>query len=86
MTHIQVSQETGKVVWYSCLFENFPQFVVIYTVKGFMVVSEADVDVFLVIPCFPCDPMNVGSLISGSSAFFKPILCLDVLSSQSGEA
>ena len=47
LTHIQVSQETGKVVWYSHLFKNFPQFVVIYTVKGFSVVNEAEVDVIL---------------------------------------
>ena len=47
---MQVSQETGKVVWYSSLFENFPQFVVIHTVKGFSIVNEADVDVFLEFP------------------------------------
>ena len=74
LNHIQVSQETGKVVRYSCRFKNFPQFVVIYTVKGFIVVSEAEVEVFLVIPCFLYDPTNVGSLISGFCAFSKPIL------------
>ena len=45
LTHIHVSQETGKVIWYSCLFKNFPQFVVIHTVEGFGIVNEAEVDV-----------------------------------------
>ena len=63
------------MVWYSCLFKNFPQFVmIIYTVKGFSVVSEAEVDVFLELPCFLHDPMDVGNLISGSSASLKPSL------------
>ena len=52
LTCIQVFQETSKVVWYSYLFKNFPQFVVIHTVKGFSVVSEAEVDVFLEFICF----------------------------------
>ena len=69
-----VSQETGEVVWYSHLFKKFPQFVVIHTVKGFNVVDEAEVDVFLELPCFLHDPTNVGNLISGSSAFPKPSL------------
>ena len=68
---IQVSQNTGKVVWYSHLLKNFPQFVVIHTVKDFSVVNEAEVDVFLELPCFRHDPINVGNLISGSSAFSK---------------
>ena len=72
LTKIQVSQETGKVVWYSHLFKNFPQFAVIHTVKGFSIVNEADV--FLEFPCFLHDPANVGNLISGSSAFSKPSL------------
>ena len=59
------------MIWYSHLFKNFPQFVVIHTVKGFSVVSEAEVDVFLELSCFFDDPMDVGSLISGSSAFSK---------------
>ena len=59
------------MVLYSHLFKNFPQFVVIHTVKGFSVVNEAEVDVFLEFPCFLHDPMNVGSFISGSSAFYK---------------
>ena len=62
------------MVWYSHLFKNFPQFVVIPTVKGFGVVNKAEVDVFLELSCFFHDPTNVGSLISGSSAFSKSSL------------
>ena len=65
--------ETGKVVWYSHLFKNFPQFVVIHAVKNFGVVNKA-VDAFLELSCFFDDPMNVGNLISGSSAFSKTSL------------
>ena len=68
---MQVSHEAGKVVWYSCLFKNFPEFVVIHTVKNFSAVHEAEVDVFLEFSCFLYDPTNVGNLISGSSAFSK---------------
>ena len=57
------------MVWYSCLLKNFPPFVVIHTVEGFCVVAEADV--FLEFPCFLCDPVKAGSLISGSPAFSK---------------
>jgi len=57
--------------WYSGLSKNFPQFVVIHAVKGFSIVSEAEVDVFLESPCFFCDPTDVGSLISGACAFSK---------------
>ena len=71
---IQVSQKTGKVVCYSHLFKNFPQFVVIYTVKKFSVVNEAEVNVFLEFPSFLYDRVNIGNLISGSSAFYKPSL------------
>ena len=74
LTCIQVSQETGKLVCYSHLFKNFQQFVVIHTVKGFSVVNETKVDVFLEFPCFFCDPRDVGYLISGSSAFSKSSL------------
>ena len=73
LTYIQFSQEAGKVVWYSHLFKNFPQFVVIHMVKGFCVVNEAEVNV-LEFPCFLYDPANVGSLTSGSSAFSKSSL------------
>ena len=71
LTCIQLSQEGGQVVWYSHLFKDFPQFVVIYTVKGFGIVNKADIDVFLEQSCFFNDPMNVGNLIAGSSAFSK---------------
>ena len=74
LTCIQVSQEAGKVVWHSHLLKNFPQFVVIYTVKGFGVVNKAEVNVFLELSCFFNDPMDVGNLISGSSAFHKSSL------------
>ena len=73
---MQISQEAGKVVWYSHLLKNFPQFVVIHTVKGFRIVSEAEVDVFLEFSCFFYDPRDVGNLISGSSAFSKSSLNL----------
>ena len=69
-------QERGKVICYSHSLKNFPQFVVVHTVKGFSIVSEADVNVFLEIPCSLYDPMNVGNLISGSSAFSKSSLYL----------
>ena len=59
------------MVWYSHLFKNFPQFVVIHTIKGFGVVSKAEVGVFLELSCFFDYPMDVGNLISGSSAFSK---------------
>ena len=74
LTCIQISQEEGKVVWYSHLLKNFPQFVVIHTVKWFSVVNEAEVDVFLGFACFFFDPTDVGNLISGSSAFSKSSL------------
>ena len=57
------------MVWYSHLFQNFPQFIVIHTVKGFSIVNKAEMDVFLELSCFFDDPADVGSLISGSSAF-----------------
>jgi len=74
LTCIQISQEASKVVWYSHLFQNFPQFVVIHTVKGFGIVNKAEVDVFLELSCFFDDPMDVGNLFSGSSTFTKSIL------------
>ena len=66
---MQVSQEAGQVVWYSHLFHNFPQFLVIHTVKGFGIVNKAEIDVFLELSCFFDDLANVGNLISGSSVF-----------------
>ena len=62
------------MVWYSHLFKNFPQFVVLHTVKGFGVVNRAEVNVFLELYCFFNDPIDVGNLISGSSAFSKSSL------------
>ena len=62
------------MVWYSHLFQNFPQFVMIHTVKGFSIVIKADVDVFLELSHFFNDPTDVGNLISGSAAFSKSIL------------
>ena len=60
------------MVWYSHLFKSFPQFIMFHTVKGFVVVDETEVDVFLKFPCFLYDPANVGNSIYGSSAFSKP--------------
>ena len=74
LTWILISQEAGQVVCYSHLLKNFPQFAVIRKVKSFGVVNEAEVDVFLEFPCFFYDPMNVGNLVSGSSAFSKSSL------------
>ena len=71
LTCKQVSQEAGQVVWYSHLFQTFPQFVVIHTVKGFGIVQKTEIDVFLELSCFFDDPTDVGNLISGSSAFSK---------------
>src|SRR5574341_1211154 len=74
LTCLQISQEAGQVVWYSHLFKNFPQFVVIHTVKGFGIVNKAEVVVFLELSCFFDDSLNVGNLFSGSSAFSKTSL------------
>ena len=74
LTCIQISQEAGQVVWYSHLLQNFPQFVVIHIVKGFGILNEAEVDVFLELSCFFNDPTDVGNLIFGSSAFYKSSL------------
>ena len=59
------------MVWYSLLFQNFPQFIVTHTVNGFGIVNKAEIDVFLELSCFFDDPADVGNLISGSSAFSK---------------
>ena len=74
LTCIQISQEAGQVVWYSHLFQNFPQFIVIHTVQGFGLINKAEVDVSLELSCFFNDPTDVGNLISGSSAFSKTTL------------
>ena len=87
LTCIQISQEASQVVWYSHLFQNFPHFVVIHTVKGFGMVNKAEIDVFLELSCFFNDPVDVGNLISGSSAFSKTQLeHLEVHSSRTAEA
>ena len=74
LTCIQIPQEAGQVVWYSHLFQNFPQFIVIHTVKGFGIVNKTEIDVFLELSCFFDHPVDVGNLISGSSAFSKTSL------------
>ena len=62
------------MVWYAHIFQNFPQFIVIHTVKGFGIVNKAEIDVFLELSCFFHDPEDVGNLISGSSALPKTSL------------
>ena len=74
LTWIQISQDAGQVEWYSHLLKNFPQFVVIHTVKGVGIVSKEEVDVFLELSCFFSDSVDVANLISGSSAFSKSSL------------
>ena len=74
LTCIQVSQEAGQVVWYSHLFQSFLEVIVIHTVKGFGIVNKAEIGVFLELSCFFDDPVDVGNLISGSSAFSKTSL------------
>ena len=74
LTCIQVSLETDKVVWYFNLFKYLPQFVVIHTVKGFSIVNEAEIDVFLHLFSFFYDPIDVGNWISGFFAFSKSSL------------
>ena len=74
LTCTQISQEAGQVVWYFQLLKNFPQFVVIHTVKAFDIVNKAEVDVFLELSCFFDDTKDVDNLISGSSSFSKSSL------------
>ena len=74
LTCIQISQEAGQVVWYSHLFQNFPQIIVIYTVKGFVIVNKAEVDTYLELSWFFNGLVDVGNLISRSSAFSKTSL------------
>ena len=71
---MHISQEAGQVVCYSHLFQNFPQFIMIHTVKGFGIVNKAEIDVFPELSCFFADPVDVGNLISGSSASPKTSL------------
>ena len=74
LTCKQVSQKAGQVVWYSHLLKNFPQLIVIHTIKGFGIVNKAEIDIFLELSCFFDDPKVVGNLISCSSAFAKTSL------------
>ena len=74
LTCIQIFQNGGQMVWYSCLLKNFPQLFVMHTVRGFGVVNKAEVYVFLELSRFFYDPMDVGNLTSGSSAFSKSSL------------
>ena len=74
------------MVWYSHLLQNFPQFIVIHTVKGFGIVNKAEIDVFLELSCIFHDPADVGNLISGSSAFSNQLQHLEVHSSCIAEA
>ena len=84
---IQIPQEASKVVWYSYHFKKFPQFVVNYTVKGFGVVNEAEVDVFLELPCFFYDPMNVDQFDLWFLCLFETQLVhLEVLGTRTNEA
>src|SRR5574340_865202 len=79
LTCIWISREAGQVVWYSHLFQNFPQFIVIHIVNkivNFEIVNKREIDVFLELSCFFDDPMYVCYLISGSSAFSKSTLCI----------
>ena len=85
LTCIQVSQEAGQVVWYSHLFHNFPQFIGIHTVKGFGMVIKAEIDVFLELSRFFDDLVDIGNLISGSSAFSKSSLYIKAFSSHIAE-
>ena len=71
LTSIQISQDAGQVVWYSHLFQNFPQFIVSHTVKGFGIVNSTEVNIFLELFCSFDDPVDVANLLSGSSAFSK---------------
>ena len=71
LTCIQISQEAGQVVWYSHPLKNFPQFLVIHTVKGFGIVNKTEIDAFLELSCFFYDPVDVCNLIFGSSVFSK---------------
>ena len=74
LTCIQISQEAGQGFWHSQFFKNFPQFMMIHTVKGFGIVNKTEIDVFLELYCFFHDPEDIGNLISGSSAFSKTSL------------
>ena len=86
LTCIQISQEAGQVVWFSYLFQNLPQYIVIHIVKGFGIVNQAEIDVLLELSCFFHDPADFGNLISGSSAFSKTSLNIRNFGSRIAEA
>ena len=77
LTCIEISQEAGQVFWYSHLFQNFPQFIVMHTVKGFGIVNKAEIDAFLELSCFFDDPVDVGNLISGVGDGQGGLACCD---------
>ena len=76
LTCIQISQKAGQVVWYSLLFQTFPQFIVIHTVKSFGIVKKAEINIFLEFSCFFDNPMDVGNLISGSCVCVCVCVCV----------
>ena len=76
LTCIEISQEAGQVVWYFHLLKNFPEIVEVHTVKAFGIVNKTEIDAFLELSCFFDDPVDVGNLISGSSAFSKTSLSI----------
>ena len=76
LTCTQISQQADQVFWYSHLYQNFQQFIVTHTVKVFGIVNKAEIDIFMELSCFFHDPVSVGNLISGSSAFSKNMLLL----------
>ena len=86
LTCIQISQEADQVVWNSHLFQNYPQFILIHTVKGFSIVNKAEIDVILELSCFFDDPVDVCNLISGSFVFENQLEHLEVHSSRIVEA
>ena len=86
LTCMQISQGAGQVVWYSHLFQNFPQFIVIHTVKGFGIDNKAEIDIFLELSCFFDHPTDVGNLISGPLPFLNPPWNLEVHGSCIAEA
>ena len=83
---MQVSQETGQVVWYSHLIQNFPEFIVIHIVSGFDILNKAEIDVFLKLSCFFDGPADVGNLISVPLPFLNQLEHLEVHGSHIAEA
>ena len=77
LTCIQISQEAGQVVWYSHLFQNFPQFFVIHTVKGFGIVNKAEIDVFLELSCFFHDPEDIDKAMLYFAEHYNEDICIE---------